>query len=387
MVESESGLPLEDAAVSFSVNDERIMRISPISDEGRFQFDAGPFLRRGENVIEVVAWECGGPICATLDEDDYEELRHFVVYFEPSPGEEFIRLVFPGSPETADLDYHTTHVWTRVHATEGLWGEEVELTIPDPPDGVLGFWDAVGVAATGLVDWGVLRLDVDNLSPGEHTFDVLARSESGHEDIAPLTLVVPGVAVSALRTSQAASVPASGAVSLRPGWNLVGWTGAPMTPAEATAPIREAIDGVFTWDQDAQAFLAYREGAPAFLNTLAEVPTGTGLWLFATKEVTWEQPLLAGARDVPLVSGFNLVMWTGSTAIEEAMGGLGDVLVTAFTYDAAAQRFRSYRPGAASFLNTATTLAYGDGVWLQVSEPVVWSQPRCRSRLRCSRAR
>ena len=79
---------------------------------------------------------------------------------------------------------------------------------------------------------------------------------------------------------------------------------------------------------------------------------------------------------MPLLSGFNLVMWTGpDTAVADAVAGLSDALVALYTYDTLAQRFRSFQTALPLALNSATVLKNGDGVWLQVSRAMNWNQP------------
>lgn len=50
-------------------------------------------------------------------------------------------------------------------------------------------------------------------------------------------------------------------------------------------------------------------------------------------------------------------------------------MVSAFTWDTDAQTFLSYGADRPAFLNTATTVNYGDGVWINVSRAVTWQQP------------
>ncbi|HJN92158.1 MAG TPA: hypothetical protein QGF05_05470 [Dehalococcoidia bacterium] len=78
-----------------------------------------------------------------------------------------------------------------------------------------------------------------------------------------------------------------------------------------------------------------------------------------------------------LQAGFNLVMWTGpdGTPVADAIGGLGDALRALFTYDGTNQVFRSFRPALPAALNSATTLNFGDGVWIQVARDAAWDQP------------
>ena len=156
--------------------------------------------------------------------------------------------------------------------------------------------------------------------------------------------------------------------TLHQGWNLVGWAGASSGP--------EAFDFVtgdfgigFTYDGARQVFESFSPDAPPILNSLNQLDFGDGVWIFTDEETTWVQPAPWWQRDVPLRSGFNLVLWTGGngTPVEEAVGELGAALTGLFTWDPAAQTFLSYDPGRPDFLNTARTLDYGDGVWIEVN--------------------
>ncbi|MEE9278260.1 MAG: hypothetical protein V3V06_07605 [Dehalococcoidia bacterium] len=166
-------------------------------------------------------------------------------------------------------------------------------------------------------------------------------------------------------------------LALQPGWNLVGWGGADTSVEEATGSIAGAFSSVFTWSAADQAFRSFNPTAPPFLNTLQSLTTGDGLWLFVESPgiATWEQPSATGPLAFELGPGFNLVMWTGAdgTPVAEAVAGIGGALVTLFTWDAAQQAFLSFSPTAPAFLNTATTLNFGDGVWVQVSGSATWN--------------
>ena len=82
-----------------------------------------------------------------------------------------------------------------------------------------------------------------------------------------------------------------------------------------------------------------------------------------------------GTRTVSLARGFNLVGWTGATAVEEATTSLGGGFDTLFTWDAAAEAFLSYGPTRPPFLNTLSALQVGDGVWINTPEGGTWEQP------------
>jgi ABC-type branched-subunit amino acid transport system substrate-binding protein len=178
-----------------------------------------------------------------------------------------------------------------------------------------------------------------------------------------------------------AQVPpgASRTVNLSPGWNLVGWTGAGSTPvADALAGFDGAFSTLFTWDAASQSFLNFNPSVPPALNTLSDLAFGDGVWINVSSatEATWQQPAFTGNRSVALRPGFNLVMWTGpsGTPVSTAVTGLGSALRTLFTYDATGQQFRSFSPTLPPAVNTASELNYGDGVWIDVSQAVVWAQ-------------
>ncbi len=166
-------------------------------------------------------------------------------------------------------------------------------------------------------------------------------------------------------------------VTLLPGWNLVAWTGA-STVAEATASIAGDFSALYTFDAATKEFRLFGgPDSPIFLNTLDEVQLGDGVWIFVEEETVWLQPQPRGGRSVGLLTGFNLVSWTGAdgTPIAEALTSIAEFLTVSFTYDAAGQSFLSYGPTRPSFLNDAITLNYGDGIWLDVTQPVTWEQP------------
>ena len=201
--------------------------------------------------------------------------------------------------------------------------------------------------------------------------------------------VAPTTTQAALRSGQraaaeilaggAAPIPAARVVPLRPDWNLEAWTG-PTSPIEdALAPLLSTLADAFTWDVGRQAFRSFSPGRAAFLNTLSELRFGDGVWLRLAGGglVRWRQAPVTAARDVPLVAGFNLVAWTGPDGrpVADAVAALGDALPNLFVWDSIGARFDSFSPGRPGFLNTATSLRHGAGVWLEMARAATWSQP------------
>jgi hypothetical protein len=70
-------------------------------------------------------------------------------------------------------------------------------------------------------------------------------------------------------------------------------------------------------------------------------------------------------------------MWTGpdGTPVADAIAGITDALEALFTWNAEDGVFLSFRPDGPIFLNTAEFLNYGDGLWVNITSPTVWSQP------------
>ena len=153
-------------------------------------------------------------------------------------------------------------------------------------------------------------------------------------------------------------------VALDEGWNLVGWTGEDAALTDAVAAIAEQAQVAATFNAATQAFDLWNTDAPDFLNTLADLPQGTGLWIRVTEATPWPQPALVAARSVLLQPDFNLVMWTGPSGVpvEEAFAGLEGNLEAAFTFDAPTQSTRTYRPARRSSATwTAWTTARASG--------------------------
>ena len=120
------------------------------------------------------------------------------------------------------------------------------------------------------------------------------------------------------------------AVPLLQGWNLVGWTG-DATPLSTLTPTLGPFDSLHTFGGPVRRFQSFDDDLPDFLNTLQTLPRGAGVWVFADAPFAWVQPIIAVARSVPLFAGFNLVTWTGSSAmpVGDATANLGDAFVAA----------------------------------------------------------
>lgn len=168
-------------------------------------------------------------------------------------------------------------------------------------------------------------------------------------------------------------------IPLQPGWNLVGWTAAESSVREAVARMAGRFESVLAWDAEETRFQSFSAAAPASLNTLQQLQRNEGVWVHASTAgvTTWPQPRTTGARVLRLQPGYNLVVWTGpdDTPITWAISGIRRTVVSAWKWDAATQRFLTHDPRLPDTLNTLTTLHYGDGLWISVSDATIWPQP------------
>ena len=205
--------------------------------------------------------------------------------------------------------------------------------------------------------------------------DTLA--QRGRIVVAALVLLAVGATALPWQSPQTAEAQATDReVTLEAGWNLVGWTGSTAID-EATASIADALLAAFTWDGEGQSFRSFNPSGPTFLNTLSDLALGDGVWINVSEASTWLQPAFGAVRTVSLSAGFTLATWTGPDAmpVEDAVAEIAGNLESLFTWDAVAQTFLSFTPSAPSFLNSAKTLGFGDGVWLRMSHATEWSQP------------
>ncbi len=161
---------------------------------------------------------------------------------------------------------------------------------------------------------------------------------------------------------------------LYPGWNMVGWVGKTTAVADLFAAIPE-LQQVRGWDTEAQRFRRSTRTSTGY--GMGRLTGGQGLWLEIGGEaaVDWERPVSDRYVLLSLEAGLNLVGWTGSdgTPVEEAFRRFGDEVRAAFRWDAEAQRFDSYLPGAGSF-NTLGELNRGDAIWVEMAREARWWQ-------------
>ncbi len=240
------------------------------------------------------------------------------------------------------------HIHIAVHHTRG--GGYLDGTIP-----LTGQWAVEGedLPATGEYNaYQGRRFTSSNRSGG-------SLSPAPAPDPAPAPAPAP--------------TPTPGRVPLEPGWNMVGWTSHTFI-ADIAGMLEYYLDGIYVFDAQTQRFGSFRPGHLTRDDYQTEVRPGDGL-LIRIKDVhglVLSRPASVEPRRLNLRAGYNLVAWTGAaTTVEEAMRSLGDALAAAFWWDAAAQKYRTYRPGL-PMVSDLSRVAPAQALWLLLDADAVW---------------
>ena len=172
--------------------------------------------------------------------------------------------------------------------------------------------------------------------------------------------------------------PRMATTTLRPGWNLAGWT-AEENDAGALFEAIPALEAVSAWDAGTQSFARAARDEPAGVGDLTTIAPGMGLWLRLGGEepVPWTRPVAPAGGFVSLRAGWNLVAWAGrdGAAPEDAFAFLREDLLAAAAWEAAAGEFRRHYPDAPPEVNTLQRLELGEALWLKVGVARRWLQP------------
>ena len=84
------------------------------------------------------------------------------------------------------------------------------------------------------------------------------------------------------------------AIALRPGWNLVTWTGPDGTQTvDALSAISPQVETLLHYDTETQTFLRFTPDLPVG-NAATTLDLGDALWVRLTGEVIWDQSSVAG---------------------------------------------------------------------------------------------
>ena len=279
---------------------------------------------------------------------------------------------------------------------EGIVTDGDGTPIGNTAVGARGSWPLAGVRASGATNTrgaftlygpdGRYRLEIATTAgdacevfdypdtPAKRT-DPLEVGAAGRSS---LRVVVSGEGSDERSTLTCTFPPALVTTTLRPGWNLAGWTEAE-SDSSAIFDAIPPLEAAHSWDTEAGAFRGANRGnlgAPESLSTLLP---GMGLWLYlgGAKEFEWTRPLLPEAGLTVLSEGWNLVAWSG-----DAGASLDDVLASlkaepgfAAAWDATAGEFLTYSTAAPANGNTLKHIDPGSALWLSGSGTRHWLQP------------
>ena len=170
------------------------------------------------------------------------------------------------------------------------------------------------------------------------------------------------------------------AVALAEGFNFIVWTGHTTAIDDGLAgfPDLSELTAIFEFDTGQQTWLAYRPSAPAHLNKIADLQTGAAYYLRVGGAMTWDMPTtgdLAGTRTI--ASGFSAIGWLGPDATpQDVLDAIADPdAVTAFfRFNAATQRYESYRPELPARFQGIRTIQPFDVLFVQATSATTITQ-------------
>ena len=209
-----------------------------------------------------------------------------------------------------------------------------------------------------------------------------ARIDVDGEGVDGLRIALSGDAGAGLKNLICFFPPAMATTTLRPGWNLAGWT-AEETDAGALFEAIPTLDAVHAWEAETQSFARPARDDSEGAADLTTIAPGMGLWLHLGGEepVTWTRSVAPTGGFVSLQPGWNLVAWAGrdGAAPKDAFAFLGDDLLAAAAWDVGANEFRLHYPEAPREFNTLRRLERGEALWLNMSASRRWLQPGATS--------
>gem|GEM_PF-2419075 len=193
---------------------------------------------------------------------------------------------------------------------------------------------------------------------------------------------VQGVSVTvqpAITQDSQVSIPNAAILAAGPGWNLVALPREPSNPAPGAALVNAAgsYDLVYAYNacDTADPWKKYDPAAPPVVNDLTAVDPGQGLWLRATRPVTFTvSGAIPALSQVPLCAGWNLIGYPSAVPrpIAIALASIaGDYdLVYAYLSADPADPWKKYDPAAPPVVNDLAQMGPGLGYWIRVTRAV-----------------
>ncbi len=168
-------------------------------------------------------------------------------------------------------------------------------------------------------------------------------------------------------------------VELQPGWNWVVWTGhdQSITDALATFPDMSELSVIFERIAEEQKWGSYRPGLPAFVQSIAELRAGAAYFVNVKSALTWEMPWdgSLGGRQL-IATGFTAIGWVGAEATpQEVLDKIANpsAVKAFFRYNAALQKYESYRPGLPAFTQKIGIVRPFDVLFVSATSPTTFT--------------
>ena len=172
-------------------------------------------------------------------------------------------------------------------------------------------------------------------------------------------LAAAGFGVAAADEGSELEAPANSV--LLPGYNYVGWVGAPVSVASLKTRFPE-IESIRAWDA-----LLQRSFPPSTLTP------GMGVRIEVSGEdaIKWQRPMTPVKGKVELRRGRNLVAWLGPDdwPIDRVVLGIGRSIIRA------EWNSTTYDPDLNESIDSMPLVKRGDALWIEVSRAVNWLQP------------
>lgn len=109
-------------------------------------------------------------------------------------------------------------------------------------------------------------------------------------------------------------------------------------------------------------------------STPTATPTAAAPTATATSVPPTATPTQPAQFEAELTAGFNLITFAGSNrSAPAAFEPLGAALVAVYRWDAAANSWQRYLPGAPGYANSMTTVGAGDVLFVETSGPATWA--------------
>lgn len=157
------------------------------------------------------------------------------------------------------------------------------------------------------------------------------------------------------------------------GLNSLTYTGPSASAASVAAEIGPSLQTLLAYDAATQTWLTFLPSAPAQVNTLKSVDQGDALIVRARQAGQWTvddeiEASGSGARSVSLFGGLNAVGFTGApgTTVATLLAPVAGSVQSAARFNAQAQSWDTYLPGAPAQVNTLSTLDRLDVLYIRM---------------------